>query len=204
MWVIVDAEPGAGVYLGFKDGVTPEVYDAALAEGTLADLLAFYPASTGDVFWVPGGRVHAIGQGCLLYEVQQNSNTTYRLHDWGRVGVDGNPRELHLAKGREVIAWDDTDPARMAAEPLPASFNDARGEQLLTCPYFSLERWCIEAGSAFPTPAAGHVVLFVVEGSWRLPEEEVGSLRSVLYPSGTSDWGVAGPDGATVLLTRFD
>ena len=203
MWGVLDAEPGAGVYLGFNEDATRDSIDAALATGTLAEKLAFYPASAGDVFWVPGGRVHAIGAGCLLYEVQQNSNTTYRLDDWGRMGVDGKPRELHLDAGRQVIDFSDTAPARMTATPIACADPGLHGDQLLTCPYFSLERWTVAAGAALPERDGGMAALFVVEGSWCIPDLEVPPLRSVLFPTSSQNEGVAGAAGATVLLTRF-
>ncbi len=99
MWYIVEADEGAGIYLGFREDVSEDTVRRAIKYNTLCDLLNFYPVTVGDCYFIPAGTVHAIGKGCLIAEVQQNSNITYRLFDYGRVGVDGKLRELHVEKG---------------------------------------------------------------------------------------------------------
>ena len=99
MWYIVEADEGAGIYLGFSRDVTEAQVRSAVADNTLSSLLSFYPVKAGDCYFIPAGTVHAIGAGCLIAEVQQNSNITYRLFDYARVGADGKPRELHIEKG---------------------------------------------------------------------------------------------------------
>lgn len=105
MWHIIDAEPGCGIYLGLKRDSTKEEVEKAVKEGTIMDLLNFYECKKGDTFFIPSGTIHAIGKGCTLIEIQQNSNITYRLYDYGRVGADGKPRELHLSKALEVMNY---------------------------------------------------------------------------------------------------
>ena len=107
MWVILDADDEACVYLGLQDGVTEEAFRASLKDGRVEELLTKLPVKKDDVLFVPGGSVHAIGGGCLILEVQQNSNTTYRVYDWGRLGHDGEPRELHVEDAMKVIRWSD-------------------------------------------------------------------------------------------------
>lgn len=99
MWYIVEADAGAGIYLGFREDVSEDTVRRAIEQNTLCELLNFYPVTAGECYFIPAGTVHAIGKGCLIAEVQQNSNITYRLFDYGRVGADGNPRELHVEKG---------------------------------------------------------------------------------------------------------
>jgi mannose-6-phosphate isomerase len=106
-WIILEAKPGEGIYLGLKPGVTREVLVQALAEQTRIDqLLVFHPVVAGDFFYVPAGSIHAIGKGILLAEVQQNSGITYRVWDWNRFDDAGKPRELHVEKSLEVINFD--------------------------------------------------------------------------------------------------
>ena len=102
MWYVVDAKPGAGIYYGFKETVTREQMAAAIEEKTLPSLLNWVEAKAGDVFFIPAGTVHAIGAGLLIAEVQQNSDVTYRLWDYNRVGADGKPRALHIAQALDV------------------------------------------------------------------------------------------------------
>lgn len=106
-WIILQADPGEGIYLGLKEGVTKEGLQKAIEEKEdLSPYLNFYPVSRGDFFFVPAGSIHAIGKGVTLAEVQQSSGVTYRVWDWNRVGLDGKPRELHVKKAMDVINFD--------------------------------------------------------------------------------------------------
>ncbi|MCL2369724.1 MAG: ROK family protein [Firmicutes bacterium] len=102
MWYIIDAEPGAGIYCGFKRDMTKSKLRTALTNGTILDDLNFFEVKAGDCFFIEAGVVHAIGKGVTLYELQQSSNLTYRLYDYGRVGADGKPRELHIEDALKV------------------------------------------------------------------------------------------------------
>lgn len=102
MWYIAKAEEGAGIYLGFSRDVTKEEYRAAIESNTLTELLNFYPVKEGECYFIPAGTIHAIGKGCLICEIQQNSNLTYRVYDYGRRDKNGNLRELHVEKALQV------------------------------------------------------------------------------------------------------
>ena len=102
MWYVVDAKPGAGIYYGFKEAITRNQMAEAIRSKTLTSMLNWVEAEKGDVFFIPAGTIHAIGAGLLIAEVQQNSNITYRMWDYGRIGADGKPRALHIDKGLEV------------------------------------------------------------------------------------------------------
>jgi mannose-6-phosphate isomerase len=106
MWCVLDRVQGSSLYAGLCEGTTPELLRAALADGTADKCLTEMKVNPGDAIFIPGGLVHAIGDGCLIYEVQQNSNTTYRLYDWNRVGADGTPRPLHIEESFKTIEWD--------------------------------------------------------------------------------------------------
>ena len=110
MWYIVEAAEGAGIYLGFKRDVTRSEYETAIADGTLTELLNFIEVRPGQCYFIPSGTVHAIGKGCLICEIQQNSNLTYRVYDYGRVDKNGKSRELHIDKALEVSCLSRFDP----------------------------------------------------------------------------------------------
>ena len=107
MWYVIQADEGAGLYVGFKDGVTRDQYWDAVEEGTVDQLLRFYPVKKGDLFFIPAGTVHAIGRGVLLAEIQQPSDVTYRIFDWNRVDANGNSRELHVDEAFDAIHFED-------------------------------------------------------------------------------------------------
>ena len=103
MWHVVEAEPGCGLYVGFKREVSKEEVRKAMEDGTILDLLNFFEVKPGESYFIPSGTVHAIGKGITVIEIQQNSDLTYRLYDYNRLGKDGKPRELHIGKGLDVI-----------------------------------------------------------------------------------------------------
>jgi len=109
-WYIVDVEPGAALLAGLKKGVTREQFAMALKEDTLEPLVCRLPAKVGDSLFVESGRLHAIDAGNLILEIQQNSDTTYRVYDWGRLGLDGEPRMLHVEASMKSIDFDDFEP----------------------------------------------------------------------------------------------
>ena len=103
MWYVVDADPGSSLRSGFAKQVTPEEYEASIADNTITDLLAEYDIKAGDLFFLPAGRIHSIGAGAFIAEIQQTSNITYRIYDFNRVDANGNPRELHTEQSKAVI-----------------------------------------------------------------------------------------------------
>lgn len=110
MWYIADATPDASIYVGLKRGTTRYDFEQRLQNGTVADALHRIEVKAGDAMFLPSGRVHAIGSGNVIFEIQQNSDTTYRVFDWNRVGLDGKPRELHVRESLESIDFADFEP----------------------------------------------------------------------------------------------
>jgi len=141
-WVIVHAEPGSRIYAGLHAGVTRREMAAAIEAGTVESLLHSFPARAGDCIYIPAGTVHAIGAGVVLAEVQQMSDTTYRLHDWGRLGADGKPRTLHPAEALEAIDFEAGPVAPMATSPTPLAGGTC--ERLSRSAYFALERLTLD------------------------------------------------------------
>jgi mannose-6-phosphate isomerase len=149
MWFIADAVPGANLYVGLKRGVTRAEFERKIADGSVAECFHRLPVQTGDTMFLPSGRVHAIGDGLVIFEIQQNSDTTYRVFDWNRVGLDGKPRELHVAESLASIDFNDFEP-----KLVPASYRSAPGfkfRQLVEDPLFNVQEMVFEnAGSVSP------------------------------------------------------
>jgi len=116
LWHVLDADSGAGLYVGFKSGTTRQHYLDAVKNGTVEQLLRFYPVSKGDTFFIPAGTVHAIGKGVLLAEIQQTSDITYRIFDWNRVDEHGKARELHVEEALDAILFDTKQPHKIEYE----------------------------------------------------------------------------------------
>jgi len=138
MWYIADASPGAKLYVGLKNGVTREDFQQAITTGTVDQVVHAIEPKTGDSIFIPSGRLHAIGAGFLIYEIQQNSDTTYRVFDWNRVGLDGSPRQLHIEESMQCIDFTDTEP----------SMDTPDGETLAHCPLFKVDRLELKEGTS--------------------------------------------------------
>jgi mannose-6-phosphate isomerase len=148
MWHVLAAEPGAKIAAGFREPVTPERLKASALSGEIENLLEWHDASAGDTFFIPAGTVHAIGPGLVLCEIQQNSDITYRLYDYGR------PRELHLEDAVKVSRGD-----RCAPRAVP------KGDVLVECDYFKVDRLQVESSAEHHHPAGHHQMLIVIDGS---------------------------------------
>jgi mannose-6-phosphate isomerase len=140
-WYVADADPGAEVFLGFREPVTRQQLEDALRDGTMADHVHKIRVDAGDAIFLPGGRFHAVGAGNLLIEIQQSSDTTYRLFDWNRVDDKGKPRQLHLEQALQSINFDDVQPGLLRAQD----------ELLLSHSLFEIRKWNLdEARDAAP------------------------------------------------------
>jgi mannose-6-phosphate isomerase len=135
MWYVTSAQSGAHLFAGLKRGVTRELFERKLAEGTVAECFHRLNVRPGDAMFVPSGRVHAIGAGCVLFEVQQNSDTTFRVFDWNRVGLDGKPRALHVAQSLDCIDFQDFEPA-LADTSFSEILEGVRVRRVAECPFF--------------------------------------------------------------------
>ncbi len=134
MWYILDAEPGAFLYAGFKEYITPEQYKERVAKGTITDVLAKHEVHKGDVFYLPSGRVHAICGGIKLAEIQQSSDVTYRIFDYNRPGLDGKPRELHTELAAKAIDYTVYPEYKTQHEE-----NIGEANEVLNTPFFSIK-----------------------------------------------------------------
>jgi mannose-6-phosphate isomerase len=118
MWFIADATPDACLYVGLKRGVTRAEFEKKISDGSVADCFHRIPVKAGDTMFLPSGRVHAIGDGLVIFEIQQNSDTTYRVFDWNRMGLDGKPREMHVAQSLASIDFNDFEPRLVETKPI--------------------------------------------------------------------------------------
>ena len=139
MWFIADAAPAASLYVGLKRGVTRTEFEQKIADGSVAECFHRIPVRAGDTMFLPSGRVHAIGDGLVIFEIQQNSDTTYRVFDWNRVGLDGKARELHVAQSLASIDFNDFEPQLVETKFEPDGKIHKR--TLVKDPLFNVEVW---------------------------------------------------------------
>ena len=200
-WVILHAEPGSRIYAGLREGVTREDMAAAIDSGTVECLIHSFPALAGDCIFIPAGTVHAIGSGVVLVEVQQMSDATFRLHDWGRVGLDGKPRQLHLAESLEAIDYAAGPVAPMAtsAEPIEGGTR----ERLSRSEYFALERLTLDGPATVGDPDRFTIVVGLggeAEVRSGPTSIKLGRGETLLLPASIGPCRVI-PAGSATLLT---
>ncbi|MFW5748020.1 MAG: type I phosphomannose isomerase catalytic subunit [Chloroflexota bacterium] len=179
-WIILAADPGAELVIGVQPGTTREQMAQAIRDDALEPLLVRRTVEPGDVLYIPAGTVHAIGPGVLLYEIQQSSDTTYRLYDWGRVGLDGQPRELHIEKGVQVSNLHALPEIAPAGAPSPEAL-------VIDGQFFRTARHHLDSASVDCDTDGRFHTLTCVEGSARVVAGEhaltLEKGRSALIPA---------------------
>ena len=155
MWYIADVAPDAKIYVGLKNGTTKESFEKALTDGTCEEQVHAIAPKSGESIHIPSGRIHAIGAGLLIYEIQQNSDTTYRVYDWNRVGLDGVPRELHVAESMKCIDFNDFEP----------KMDTPKGNTIALCEYYHVQQIDLTASETVGNPEADRFsIVTVVSG----------------------------------------
>ncbi|WP_028593109.1 type I phosphomannose isomerase catalytic subunit [Paenibacillus assamensis] len=197
MWYVLDAKPGAKIIYGLKENVDRAALAQAMEEGRILDALQEVPVQAGDSFYIPAGTVHALCAGVVVAEVQQNSDTTYRLYDYNRPGLDGQPRELHIEDSLNVIAYEGAGATRMKTD-------DAKPNewlQLAQSPYFIVEKGIVSESWALSTTAESFVILVICDGtgtlSWQQGSIEFRSGECFLLPANLGSYSLEG--SCTVL-----
>ena len=183
VWVILEREEGAFLYFGFERDYTKEEIRKAIEEKRLTDLLRKVPVEKGDVFFIPAGTVHAIGAGILLIEIQENSNLTYRVYDYGRKDKNGKERELHIEKALEVMQ------CKRAEEAM------VQEQHLASCPYFTVDRITLSRGKTYQKEVSEDSFLsaILIAGSGTIRqkkgnrEKELSSLSADFLPAKQGD-----------------
>ena len=192
MWYTLESAPGAQLYNGLKQQITPEQYKEMVADDTITDALARYEVKEGDVFFIPAGRIHAIGAGCFVAEIQQTSDVTYRIYDFKRKDKNGNYRELHTQLASESIDYTVLDNYRTDYEPVKNE-----GTQVVTCPYFTTAVYDLDEPMTLDySELDSFVILIAVKGGGQLISEgEEMSFQmgdTVLLPATTKEVKVEG------------
>lgn len=191
VWYVLEAKPGAKIWYGFNKEVTPEEVRARIADGTLCDVLGCYDSKKGDVFFIPAGTVHAIGEGNIICEVQENSNTTYRFFDYNRRDKDGNLRPLHIDKALEVTKL------------YPTPLAETEGDVIAQCDYFTSKN-ITKAGKTSLNPDSFTSLIVVDgEGSVSVGDESESFVKgdSIFIPAGESEIAFSG--SFEIVLTQI-
>ena len=205
MWYVIKATPDAHLYAGFKQEITPEEYQQRIADGTITEVLADHQVKTGDVFYLPAGRVHAICGGILLAEVQQSSDVTYRIFDYNRPGMDGKPRELHTELAAKALDYHVEDNYRTEYDE---SANKA--VQIIDSPYFSVR--VMEINKPMHRNLIKYdsfIITMCIEGDCKIHVRNTGEEvllkqgHSTLIPAAIADYDVIPLNGATRILDAF-
>lgn len=201
MWYVVDCKPGASLIYGFNRELSKEEFRRRVENNTLLETLNTVPVQKGDTFFVRPGTLHGIGEGCLIAEIQQSSNLTYRVYDYGRVGADGRSRELHLKKAQDVIRF---APVENPAVPPAQQREGCRVRRLAACPYFSVDLLDVEESARLEAGAASFHALICTEGSpdllYRGDAFPVREGDTYFLPAGCGEYFLKGR--GRVLLTR--
>ncbi len=192
MWYIAGADPGAKLYVGLKNDRSRDDFERAIADGTVAELVHAIEPHAGESIFIPSGRLHAIGAGFLIHEIQQNSDTTYRVFDWNRTGLDGKPRELHVEESLASIDFNDFEPG----------MDEARGTVIAECEYFRVEKLELQAGEKTGNREPERFSIFsVAEGAVRCGSMRFGKGDFFLLPKGNGE--VAAEEDAVLLRTTL-
>jgi mannose-6-phosphate isomerase len=195
---VAHSVPGASLFVGLKSGVTREKFARAVAEGVAEDLVNKVAVVSGDSILVHSGQVHAIDAGNLILEIQQNSDTTYRLYDWGRVGLDGKPRKLHVDESLRSILWDESPPELVRAAPTSGT--------IASCDEFTIRRMVVGKGESIRFAAGEQPrILSVAAGGVTLsgstPAKALSMGDNALLPW-SAELAFEAPEPAIILVTE--
>ncbi len=203
MWYVIDAVEGAELVYGLKDGVDSAEFAAAIAERRIGDTLNYRKVKSGDTYFIPAGMLHAIGAGILIAEIQQNSDLTYRVYDFDRVGKDGKLRPLHVDKALDVTrpyTDGEIDAIRYAYGK-----QDGEGELLANSEYFRVRRLCVNGTQMLTADDSSFVSVLCIEGSGvvRYGEAEYAITKGDSYfiPAGMGDFKIGG--NLKIIVSRI-
>ncbi len=202
MWYILESEKGAKLYTGFNEGVTKEMYQKAIEDGTLANLLNSETALPGDTFFTPAGRIHAIGAGIVLVEIQQTSDITYRMFDWNRKGTGKEKRELHTDLAHDAIDFKATGKSKIRIEP---QLNIT--ENIISCEFFHTDVLTFNKPVRKEYYSNDSFVVYIcIEGefsiNWEENSEKVIKGETVLLPAMIKELTLV-PAGEAKLLEVY-
>ncbi|MBE6689308.1 MAG: mannose-6-phosphate isomerase [Ruminococcaceae bacterium] len=190
MWYIVEAQPGAQLVYGLKKGADSEALAKAVKDGKTADVLNYVDVKAGECYFIPAGMVHAIGAGILIAEIQQNSDTTYRLYDYDRVDKDGNKRQLHI------------EDALACTKPNAVSTYECTAPVIAKCDFFTTEKHSLKGAAGFDGREMTHILVLDGIGKIKYGEytHSIEKYSSILAPKGCGEFILEGD--FEVLVTR--
>ena len=202
MWYVLEAEPGASLLTGFSRPIAPAEYERRVADNTLTDVLNRQAIASGDVFYLPAGRVHSIGKGSFIVEIQQSSDITYRIYDFDRRDAAGNSRELHTELAREAIDFESSENSRITYAP-----ENNQEVRLVTTPYFTTSLYTLTARTRCDWSATdSFVAIVLLQGSGSLTDNEGNRIdvrqgETWLLPASTQWTEIPPPTAPVRLLT---
>lgn len=205
MWYVISAEPGAYLYAGFKMPINAQEYRRLIAEGDITTVLAKHRVHPGDVFYIPAGRVHAIGEGIVLAEIQQSSDLTFRIYDYGRLGMDGKPRELHTDLAAEALDYNVYDNYRTTY-----SHEALKAKEVLATRYFNVR--IVDTETPFHRNLLKYdsfIISLCIEGDCKIKIRETGdeiTLRegySCLIPAAIADYDIIPLEEKTKVIDAY-
>lgn len=203
MWYIVDCDENASLIYGFKESISKEDFRRAIEENTLLDKVNTVPVKKGNVFFIKSGTLHAIGKGILIAEIQQNSNTTYRVYDYGRVGNDGKPRELHIEKALDVT---DLNPAKPYQLRKPLELDGRTVQLLADCDYFTVSRQDVKTNTKIIVNENSFCHILVIDGEASLSAEDGEILlkkgSSIFIPADSGEYIINGK--CSMIITEIN
>ena len=189
LWYVLDAVPDGQIYAGLRGGVTREQFEAALENSSVAELVHRISVKGGDAIFMPSGRLHTMGHGILVAEIQQNSDTTYRVFDWNRVGTDGEPRPLHVTEAMQSIDFTDIEPDLI----------QPRGETLVSDSVFVVEKWDL-ISEREAAPPGKFAILLCLDGEIDCAGLKFKPGDFFLVPAALQDRNLHPRDAGTSLL----
>ncbi|MCD7741036.1 MAG: class I mannose-6-phosphate isomerase [Ruminococcus sp.] len=197
MWYVVDCDEGASLIYGFDHEISKEEFAGRIEDNTLLEVTNSVPVKKGDVFFIEAGTLHAIGKGILIAEIQQNSNTTYRVYDYGRVGADGKPRQLHVEKAKDVTTL---APAKSYPETPLEQMDGYTIKLLASCDYFTTYRVDVSSKAVLNADDKSFNSLLILEGEATIGDIKAVKGESVFISAGDGEYTIEGK--CQLVLTK--
>lgn len=201
MWYLADATPDACLHVGLRRGTTRAEFERRIADGSVADCFHRLPVRAGDAMFLPSGRVHAIGAGCVIFEIQQNSDTTYRVFDWNRLGLDGQPRATHVRESLASIDFADFEPALLPHATQPEQAAQVR--PLVADPLFRVDHLALSGAQTLSLGGDRAIILGLLTGQLTVqhPAQTVAMRPGsfCLVPASALPVQLTAPTAATLL-----
>lgn len=204
MWYVVQADENAHLMSGLSSAITPDEYAARIADNTITDVLHDYNVEKGDIFFLPAGRIHSIGTGCFIAEIQQTSNITYRIYDFGRVGLDGKPRELHTELSKAAIDYSVLDDYK-------THYTEKKNEEneVVNCEYFTTSLYDLsEPFTRDMSDLDSFMIVICTEGKGTLTDNNGNSVdikqgETVLLPAAVKSFTMTPAEGNLKVITSY-